>query len=161
MTKAEGVQGRREVRYETMQDIANDLDELAAGGEPRSLGNWTAAQNVEHVAKFFEFAREGYPDIGFPTPLRWFIGTFAKKRYLARGFQPGFKFPTKKVAAAFGPGDMTWAEAVSYFREQIERSRQPGVMTSVNPILGKMTHEEYVQLQCRHAELHFSFLVPA
>ena len=32
---------------------------------------------------------------------------------------------------------------------------------SRSPFLGELTNEEWTKLQCRHAELHLSFLVPA
>ncbi len=39
-------------------------------------------------------------------------------------------------------------------RLQTEEKRAP------NPVLGKLTREEWDRLHCRHAELHLSFLVP-
>ena len=31
-------------------------------------------------------------------------------------------------------------------------------MSKPSPVFGPMTHEEWEQLHCRHAELHFSFI---
>ena len=34
-------------------------------------------------------------------------------------------------------------------------------MKHPSPVLGKLSHEQWEQLHCRHAELHLSFLHPA
>jgi hypothetical protein len=33
-------------------------------------------------------------------------------------------------------------------------------MTATSPVLGRLSHEQWVQFHCRHAEMHFSFMHP-
>ncbi len=55
------------------------------------------------------------------------------------------------------PADVTWEDAVEHLRTIISRAKDEG-MTGRSPVFGQLTHDEWVQMHCRHAELHFSFL---
>ena len=57
--------------------------------------------------------------------------------------------------------DVTWEDAMKRLRTEVGRARDAGRMTRPSPILGRMSHNDWVRLPCRHAELHFSFMHPA
>ena len=56
--------------------------------------------------------------------------------------------------------DVTTDAAVATLREHVEAAEKPGAMQSVSPLLGPLSHGEWVQFNCRHAEMHFSFMRP-
>ncbi|NRA58278.1 MAG: DUF1569 domain-containing protein [Phycisphaerales bacterium] len=145
---------RRELRFETMQDILADAESIAAG-PATTLGNWTAAQNIEHVRLLVHMSRVG-ADFMMPWPVR-VLGRLLKTRFLRSSFKPGLK-----TADVFQPpAEITMDEAIAAFRTEIGLASEAGAMSEPSPFLGKMTHEEWVQLHCRHAEHHFGYVVGA
>src|SRR5262245_57111445 len=119
------VTGRREVRLATLDDLLADLarvETAAADGRLRTLGNWSAAQVVQHIGKLFEFSLDGFP-FRYPWHLR--AGArllrFLSWRWLLRvAFKPGFKNPA--VAAPLEPSpEVTLPEALAYLRRQVGR----------------------------------------
>ncbi|MEO0963711.1 MAG: DUF1569 domain-containing protein [Planctomycetota bacterium] len=155
------VAGRREVRYGTLDDALADVEALVAAGPVRALGNWTAAMNVQHVAFPIGFAVDGYPPEAAKTPfLVKTMMRLMKNRVLEKGFGPGIK-PPPDIAKTFAPDpDVTMDAALELFRANLAAARQRG-MAQPNPLLGRLTPDEYERFNCRHAELHFSFIVPA
>jgi hypothetical protein len=73
--------------------------------------------------------------------------------------RPGLKFP-RKFAFLAPHAAVTWEDAVEYIGQTIARLRSDR-MTKPSPLLGRLSHEQWVQLHCRHAEMHFSFMHPA
>jgi hypothetical protein len=72
-------------------------------------------------------------------------------------FRPGFQNPPE--AAALEPAaELSLEEAVAYLRRQIERIRRGERMTQVSAVEGPYSHEQWVYIHLRHAELHLSFL---
>jgi hypothetical protein len=151
------VAGRRAPSFTTIDQILADV-EMLDRGEIESLGNWTPAQIVEHVALFMDGSLDGF---GFkaPLPLRM-LGRVLRARGFTRPIPPGFSLRGK--IAKFAPdANVTWRQAVDHLRRVAERVRGGARMTAPSPMFGALTHEEWVSLHCRHAELHFSFMRPA
>jgi hypothetical protein len=102
---------------------------------------------------------------GFPFRYSWPVRCTARllrvlswRWLLALAFRPGFRNPA--VAAALEPEPTSsLAEAVRYLRGQLERISSVDRMTAVNPSMGPLSHEQWVEVHLRHAELHLSFLV--
>lgn len=146
---------RRSLRFGSLEDLLADIDALDARGHIDASGQWTPAQIVEHVTRFIDGSVNGF-DVRAPLVLRVF-GKFAKRQVIHRPMKPGFRLPAKMGEAFAPPADVSWDEAVSYFREMIALARQNG-MTKESPVFGQLSDAEWEQLHCRHAELHFSFL---
>ena len=73
---------------------------------------------------------------------------------------PGFTLPVNMQA--FEPDEsVAWADAIEGFRHEMSRLREGARMTRPSPVFGAMSHEQWEQLHCRHAELHLSFIHPA
>jgi hypothetical protein len=70
---------RRELHFNTIDDILADLDKLDRG--PRTTtANWSGGQNFEHLARFVDCSLDG-----FPMNLPWFLRMFGrlfKKKFL-------------------------------------------------------------------------------
>ena len=50
-------------------------------------------------------------------------------------------------------------EGLRRYRAAMERLRATAP-TIPNPVFGRLTHEQWIQLNLRHAELHLSFQIP-
>ncbi len=149
---------RRTLKYNNLDDLARDI-RMMAGQGIKTSGNWTAAQNIEHVTLLIDASIDGFK-FNVPLPLR-VLGRLIRGRVLNKGIPAG-KIKIPPVAkASFDPDPATQLEdAVQHLSDSVERAKQKK-MTHASPIFGKLTHEQWVQLHCRHAEMHFSFLLPA
>lgn len=147
---------RRSLTFNTLDDLASDIQNLGRQ-DVSSSGNWSAGQNIEHVAAVIDASVDGFT-FSVPLPLR-IIGRLIRSRTLKKPLNPGIKLPGS-APDAFKPGPETRLEdAAKHLAESVERAKQRR-MNATSPIFGKMSHEQWVQLHCRHAEMHFSFLHP-
>jgi hypothetical protein len=153
---------RRSVRLRTAADLAAEVQrvaEAATAGRVRTLGSWSPAQILWHVGRLIELSFDGFP-FRYPWPVRWvarLLRMLSWRWLLALAFRPGFRNPP--VAQALEPGPaVPLAEAVRYVRDQLERISSGEQMTAANPSMGPLSHEQWVELHLRHAELHLSFL---
>ncbi len=160
MVDTKRVTERRELHFHTLADILRDVEELAAvtsetGESICGEGNWTPAQIVEHVTFFIDGAIDGF-DFTAPLLIRVLARPF-KKRILMKPMKPGIKLPARMNVVLPDP-ETTWEDAVSALRDAVARIDCGERMTQPSPLLGSMTHEDWVNLHCRHAEMHFSFM---
>ena len=157
------VANRRQLHFRTLADILRDVEELAAvtsetGESICADGNWTPAQIVEHLTFFIDGAIDGF-DFTAPLLFRVLARPF-KRRILTKTMKPGIKLPASMSIVLPDPRT-TWDDAVSALRSAVGRIDAGERMTQPSPLLGAMTHEDWVNLHCRHAEMHLSFMHPA
>jgi hypothetical protein len=150
--------GRRELHFNSLQDIAADVDKLAEAKDIRTLGNWTAGQIFQHLATTMNGSIDG---MAFRAPwyIRFIVQTFFKRRFLTKPMSPGFQLP-EQAANVLLPPPTGLEEGLANCRKALQRL-QADSQRAPSPVLGVLTREEWEQLHCRHAELHLSFLVPA
>jgi hypothetical protein len=150
------VQGRRELHFQSLAEMLADAERLVASGHTKTLGNWPLDQLLTHLASAINHSIDG---ISAKAP--WFIrllAPFLKHRILTRTMSPGFKLPGD-VDKAFFPAVASHQEALQMFQHAIARLKNEQ-MTARHPVLGKLTHDEWIQFHLRHAELHLSFAIP-
>jgi hypothetical protein len=151
------VANRRQLRFNSLDDIAAEVERLAACTEVRALGNWSSGQVLQHLASTMDNSIDGFPNF-VPAPIKLMLRLFMKRRFLTKPMPPGFKLPAKAEKMLPGPTD--WETALTNFRRAIERVKTETNRSS-HPAFGPMTADEWNQIHCRHSELHLSFLVPA
>ncbi len=84
------VEGRRQLKFTTLDDILADLEGLNRG-KPRTLGNWSAGQVLAHLATVMDWCLDGAP-VTAPWYVRVF-GWFMKNRFLRNPMPAGFALP--------------------------------------------------------------------
>ena len=149
------VEGRRKLRFESLDDILKDIDSLE-GKKLKSLGNRSVGQNLAHLA----IAANGAID-GFKMQVPWIfkvVGRLFKSKLLNGTMPPGFKLKPEGEAVLW-PGDPTEAEGFAALRKAIARLKTES-HREPSPFFGPMSIEDHNQLACRHCELHLSFIVP-
>lgn len=144
---------RRKLHFNTMTDILADVDEMSSA-EHQHLGEWTPAQNIDHVRRLIRLSHSG-SEFKVPILLR-IMGRAMKSRILRSPMNPGMQ----TVQALVPPNDLSFSDAAAAFREEISTIQRPGSMCQRSPLLGPLTHAQWEQLHCRHAEHHFGFIVP-
>ena len=152
-TKA--VVGRRVLRFNSLDEILADLAGLE-GKRLKTLGNWSVGQILAHLAIPMNGAIDG---MEFRPP--WYFRIIAKmfKRKFLTGTMPaGFKLP-KDAEAVLLPPPTSDADGFAVVRRAIQRLKTE-THREPSPVMGPLTIEEWNQLNCRHSELHLSFIVP-
>ena len=152
---------RRTLRFETIDDALAEAERLVAAereGRLAQAGTWPLGQTLGHLATWADFAFDGYPaSVRAPWLVRT-IGRMLRHRILTKGMMPGMKIG-RVPGGTVGLEPMTSDEGLRRFRAAMERLRTTAP-TAPNAVFGPLTHEQWIQLNLRHAELHLGFQVP-
>jgi hypothetical protein len=156
------VENRHTVRLQTIDDLAAEVERVRAAadaGRVRPLGNWSTAQVLWHLGKLMELSFEGFSWRYRRGPI-WLTRTIrvlAWRWMIRMALRPGFQNPPE--AAVLEPAAaLSVDEAVAYLQRQMERICNGERMTQAAGVEGPYTHEQWVYIHLRHAELHLSFL---
>lgn len=153
------VADRRTLRYRSIEELLADIDKIVAAdgaGTLRRTGNWTAGQIFGHLATWICYGWEGYP---MKPP--WFISFILhrkKTKYLRDGLPSGVRIP-RVEGGTTGTEVLSTHEGATRLRHAVARL-QSGEPCKHDSAFGPMPHEERIQFNLRHAELHLSFLHP-
>ena len=150
----------RSLRFNTIDEALADVDRLVAAeraGRLQLRGNWTLGQIFGHVATWASFPYEGDP----PRPP-WFVKLIVrpmKRKYIHGSMPRGVKIP-RIEGGTLGTERFTTDDGAARLRAALERlGRVPPVRP--NTLFGRLTHDEWIQLNLRHAELHLGFACPS
>jgi hypothetical protein len=157
------VANRRAVRLRTLDDLVAEVDHIAAAataGKVRPLGNWSTAQVLWHIGKLIECSFDGFP-FRYRRGPQWvarLLRLIAWRWLIALAFRPGFNNPPEAAVLEPEPSLSLDAAAI-YLQKQIARIRNGERMTQECSVERPYSHEQWVYIHLRHAELHLSFLV--
>jgi hypothetical protein len=154
--KAKTVQGRRDLSFQTLDDIVADVEFLVASPTTRTIGNWPLVKLITHLSQTVHNSIDGFQTKA-PLIIRLVMPLFKGRFLKARKMNPGINLPKAAEAAAY-PEAKSVQEALNDLRRAVERTRTES-MTASHPAFGKMTHDEWNTLHLRHSEMHLSFAV--
>jgi Protein of unknown function (DUF1569) len=150
---------RRKLRFFTPEEMEADvaiLVDAERAGRLARLGNWSLGQVLNHLGSWVAFAFDGNP-LKPPFFVRWIVGR-RKNKYLNEAMPAGVRIPRVEGGTlAWEPS--TLDEGLAKFSAAWGRMKKEAP-TLPNPLFGQMTHDEWIRLQLRHAELHLSFFKP-
>ena len=148
---------RREVHYDSFDDLLADAEGLASG-DVQTVGNWTLGQIFKHLAQTMDSSIDG-TDMKFSWLMKKIVGLLMnKEKMLNEPMSPGFKIP-KQGAAQFSPDpSISTDEGLESMRAAVVRC-QTETSRAEHPAFGELTREEWDKARMRHAELHMSFAV--
>lgn len=147
---------RRTIRLATLEDAEADADRLVdadAAGQLRSSGNWTLGQALGHLSEWVQIGYRGMP-MRVPWMVR-LIGPMMRGRMIHGQMPAGVKLPGVE-GGTFGTERLPTSTGRERLRDAYARLRTERPPER-HPILGRMSHEDWIQLHLRHAELHLSF----
>ena len=150
---------RRSLRFDSIDDCLAEIDRIVAAaqqGDLKALGNWTPGQVMAHLAAWIEYGYDGYPLKAPPFFVRWILRMQLKKM-LNKGMPSGVRIPGIKEGT-IGMDPMETGEAAERLRAAFARLQNRDEAKFDSPAFGKMSHDDRVLLNLRHAELHLSFL---
>jgi hypothetical protein len=153
------VPDRRILHFDSIDQVLVEVDQLVEverAGKLKHVGNWTLGQVLGHLACWTEYGYTGSP-LKVPFYIRWML-RMRKNSFLYKPMQPGVKIPGVQ-GGTLGTEPMSLDESLPRFRKVMERLKNE-TPTAPNVIFGRMTHDESIAINLRHAELHLGFLVP-
>ena len=146
---------RRTVSYPSLDAVVADAERLVEA-EAGTTGNWSVGQILEHLATVMDKSIDGF-DFRPALPVRLVGRWFLKNRFLRKGMPAGFQL--KGLAAQqLIPPEVDPQQALDHLRSAAERLKT-STKRAPHPFFGKMTQEESNRINCRHAELHMSFII--
>lgn len=153
MINTKKVKGRRQVRYESLDELLAEAENLA-NTEVRTLGNWSPGQIYKHMAHSLDVSIDG---AGFmmPAPVRFLMSLLMKRKFLNVAVPAGFKAPPE-----FNPDETSSEEGLADLRTAIVRQKQEPERAP-HPAFGNIGHDGWNDFHLRHAEMHMSFIIPA
>lgn len=117
---------------------------------------WTAAQNFYHLAGAFEGSIEGLPE-GYPNlirmlvrPIRWVVTKYRFPKWLPIPRAIEYKLKPSE--------DLGFEEQKSRLLKAIDAFEVYTDDHPPHPVLGSLTHDQWVGFQLRHCEHHLSFI---
>jgi hypothetical protein len=147
----------RSLRFSTLRealDEAKRCAEAAREGRLSSCGQWSPGTLFGHLAFWINAGFDGYPiKIGFLMRL---AGRLMKRGMLSKSSR-GVKIPGAP-GGTLGVEELSVEVGLAQFERAVLRleGRAPA---SPNPLLGPLTHQEWLALHIRHAEGHLGHLV--
>lgn len=150
---------RRTLRFESIDQLMTEVDRLATAeraGRLKPLGNWMLGQALGHLAAWAEYAYTGAP-LKVPFFIRWIL-RLQKRKFLYGRMRAGVKIPHVE-GGTLATDRIPLDEALERFRRVMQRLKTE-VPTMPSKVFGRLTHDESIALNLRHAELHLSFFVP-
>jgi hypothetical protein len=151
------VADRRTLNFTKIDDALADVDAIVAAeraGRARPLGNWSTGQILSHLASWADYAFDGTP-LHPPFIVRLVLRPM-KRRFLYKKMAAGGKIP-KVPGGTLAIVPASLDDGVEHFRKAFVRLRdQPP--TAPHVFFGPLTHDEWINMHLRHAELHLSFI---
>ena len=149
----------RELSFASVAECLQELDRLEVAhnaGTLTTTGNWTAGENLSHLAAWIEYGYDGYPFKAPPFFVRWMLKRMLK-RMIAKGKMPAGSSIPGVQGGTYGQEDMETGAAIDRFRAALLKMQsEPAIHNS--PAFGKLTDEERIKLNLLHAQLHLGFL---
>ena len=151
------VQGRRDVSFQTLDDLVADAEKLVASSKTRTIGNWPLEKLIAHLTQTINNSIDGFQSKA-PLWIRLIVPLFKGRMLKSPKMSPGINLPKAVEAGAF-PDAGSLQEALDDLRHAVARTKSERMEAS-HPAFGKMTHEEWNTLHLRHSEMHLSFALP-
>jgi len=148
---------RRELTYTTLEEVIADAERLTAANA-NTTGNWSLGQILEHLAMVMEKSIDGF-DVKPPLPVRLVGRWFLKNRFLKHGMPAGFQLKGP-IAKELLPAELDPQPALEHLRRAAQRL-QTETDRAPHPFFGKLNQTDSNRMNCRHAELHMSFIQEA
>jgi hypothetical protein len=152
------ISGRRALHFDRIADALAEADRLEAAeraGKLRCLGNWTAGQNLGHLAAWVDYSYDGVP-FTVPFIAKLFMRPM-KRAILYKPMRPGGRIP-KLPGGTVGFDPLPFDEAIARFRKNFSRL-ETDPPTRPHMLFGPLTQDEWINQHLRHAELHMSFML--
>ncbi len=151
---------KRRLDFHCMNCLKAELDRIEEAherGEVVTTGNWSAGQILSHCSMLMRFSFDGFPSRA-PAPFRAVARLLFKKKAISGKPMPsGFQLP-KGASYMLPQPDVSFEGGMGEIREQVARLDAGETFDQPSPLLGALTHEEWVKLHLAHCMMHMGFI---
>lgn len=150
---------RRSLRFESLDDVLHEVERCVAAEARGTLvctGNWPLGTILGHLAAWIDFGFDGYP-----FKVHWaarLLGPLLKGRMVRGPLRAGVRIPGIK-GGTVATEPMETARGEAQLRRAVERLKA-APPSGPNPLLGPLTHTQWMSLHCAHAALHLGYVHP-
>ncbi len=152
---------RRALSFSCTKCVREELARVEAAyasGALTHTGNWTEGEILDHVAKMWTMAFDGFPEHARPPLIIKLIARLMKGKFTSGKTLPaGFKLP-KQASFMLPDAGTTFEVGMQRMLRVLDRVDAGERMTIESPAFGKLSHDEWIRLHLSHAQLHFGFL---
>jgi hypothetical protein len=150
----------RRVRATCLGCVRDDLDRIErahAAGTLEARGGWTAPQVLWHVGRFMRFSLDGFP-FRAPLPIRM-VGRLIRPLVLSdRPIPRGMRLDRPGLDALLPPAGVDMAAGLAEIRGPLDREAAGERFTAPSPLVGPLSHAQWVRLHAKHYAHHAAFL---
>jgi hypothetical protein len=111
---------------------------------------------LAHIAAWIDYAYEGFPIAPPPFFVRWILRLRLKKM-LRQGMPRGVRIPGVQGGTT-GMDAMETRDAAERLLASLARLGSSEEARHDSPAFGPLSHEDRIELNLRHAELHLGYL---
>lgn len=152
---------RRRLRFNTIDEALAEARRVADAdtrGTLRSSGEWTAGKAMHHLAEFARFAFEGFPFPPAPSEVVANMRGVLLNTIIPGEMPMGIRIPGVPQGT-FAIEDKPTPTALKSLATQLGRLKLESPKDA-HPLFGPLTHDQWIALNLRHAELHLGLLHP-
>lgn len=149
----------RKLRFESIEECKAEVERIKAAAASESLkthGNWSPGQVMTHIAAWINYAYDGFEVKPAPFFVRWILW-WGLAKMLREGMSPGVRIPGVEGGTT-GMEDIEPIPAADKLLAALDRLASDEEAPHDSPAFGKMSDEDRVRLNLRHAEMHLGFL---
>ena len=146
---------RRTVHFNSLAEAVADAEQLAAG-EVETTGYYSFGQILDHLARAMDTVTGEVKPAPVGLPIR-IAARLARSYLLTHPLRAGFKLPAKSQSILWSNEDVDAATGMERWKQAIERFEKTEPLLP-HPVFGNLNRKQHVQSQCRHSELHLSFV---
>ena len=146
---------RRKLHFDSLADVIFEVEQLAAG-EVETTGHYSFGQILDHLARTMDTVTGKVKAGKVALPIR--LGARVLRGYvLSHPLRPGFKLPQKSQSILWPSEDVDVATGLDKLKQAIGRFESTEPLLP-HPVMGGLSRDQHVQMQCRHCELHLGFV---
>ena len=149
---------RRELKFDNLDQVVAEVEQLAQG-EVTTTGNHTFTEIVEHLAITHDMTTGKVVGPKPPFFIRLMMPFMKGMLLKDQPLKPGFKLPSKAEEFFWPKQQQTLQQAIDHLRESVENYKTQGPLPK-HPMFGKISKEQDLQMNLRHAALHLGFVHP-
>lgn len=148
---------RRELHFDSIDEAMADAQRLGSG-DVETSGHYSFGQILEHLARTMDTVTGELTAEPVGLPLK-IAARLARSYVLSHPLRSGFKLPAKSQSLLWPTTEVDVPTGLKSWKQAIERFEQVEPLRP-HPVLGKLSRQQHIQMQCRHSELHLSFVHP-
>jgi len=146
---------RRKIHFNSLAEAVADAERLAAD-KVETTGHYSFGQILDHLARAMDTVTGEVKPVAVGLPIR-IAARLARSYVLTHPLRAGFKLPAKSQSILWSDKEVDIATGMNSWMQAIERFEKTEPLLP-HPVFGNLNRKQHVQCQCRHNELHLSFV---